>query len=618
MGVWSAAVAIYFVASTNAFVQNWNNIESSEALQTLQARDTCPSDHSVSCSAVDSKLPSNFCCDSGTVCQSIDRSSSAICCPSGKDCSQIAPIQCDVSLQDASNNTGPIFTTKVNGTLPSCGSDTCCPFGYSCGKNGNDNICILNKADAGAASTTKVTSTTSATATSTATVSQQGIDSDNPPAKKESSFSVGTFFAGFFPGILVGALAVLAWVVFTKRNKKPVDNRGLNLQGHGARPFISAPIMNQRQSNQRSDFLGRSRSRARSLFSSHRHTRTMDTPEILAAKMPTPPANGGVPVNYINDMPDVPITPHRRIGYSYDDSHTAVVNNEKREISPISVDTFDPHDRETIRIYSPEMNQQRNNNTDMPQIPMAAIPPLRGMNTQRRVSPSPPRRRDSGLGMGLGTPYKTPEKKPTVVSSHMPSMYATYHDIATANSPEDSYPVPQTLTPARYDPNANVQPSAAAALASSRLSKAQQSLRSQQQRPVIPPRPEARMSKRPETQYSDEFDFDDGLEQADSPVMQSPPREAYKSQAASNPYAQPRANPTSTFDDMIPAAPSTQFDKSNKDKHATNATTFTTMLRSVGFPDPGNQMPPVPQLDMKKVNAGKNKRVCSEVRLHLT
>lgn len=611
MGIRSVAIAISFIISTNAFLQNRDNVHSSKFLHGLQVRDTCPSEQPVSCSAVDSKLPNNFCCGSGTICQSIDRSSSAICCPSGKDCSQIATIQCDVSLQNPEGgNLGPIFTTKLNGTLPSCGNNTCCPFGYACGKNGNDNICTLNKADAGAASTTKVTSTTSATATSTPTTGQKGIDSNDPPAKKESSFSAGAFFAGFFPGILVGALAVLAWVVLTKRNNKSVDSRGLNLRGHGARPFISHPVMNQRQSNERSDFLGRSRSRARSLFSSNRHTRTMTTPEILAAKMPTPPANGGVPVNYINDMPDVPITPHRRIGYSHDDMHPAVIDNEKRDISPASADVSQPHDRETIRIYSPEMNQQQKDAPFMPEAPMASIPPLRGMNSQRRLSPSPPPRRDSGLGMDgrLGTPYKTPEKKPTVVNQHTPSMYATYHDATTVDSPEEEHRIPQTLTPARYDPKATVSPLTAAAPAASRLSKAQQSLPSQQQRPVIPPRPDARLKKRPETQYSEDFDFDDGLDPGYSPTMQSPPREAYKSQAVSNPYMQPRADPTSTFDDMIPAAPSTKFDKTKQDKHATNATTFTAMLQRVGFPDPGSQMPPVPQLDMSKVNAAKGKK----------
>ncbi|KAK5090383.1 hypothetical protein LTR05_000555 [Lithohypha guttulata] len=337
----------------------------------------------------------------------------------------------------------------------------------------------------------------------------------------------------------------------------------------------------------------------------------------MAAKMPTPPPHGPIPVNYINDMPDVPVTPARRVARYHSDEYIprAETDYEKREISPVSANVSDPHTHETIRIYSPEIVQQQNAAPVMPQAPLASIPPLRGMNTQRRASPDydtaapSQQRRDSGTGMGtFGSPFQTPEKKPTIVNRHTPSMYATYHDASTLHSPEDQQPIPQTLTPARYDPKANLAPSAAATLASSRLSKAHQGLPSQQQsKPTIPARPEARQQMRPETQYS-EFNFDHGLDHDDEPEspIGSPPREAYKSQAVSNPYTQPRANPTSTFDSMIPAAPSSQFDKSKQDKHATNATTFTTMLKNVGFPDPGDQLgkgvPKVPKLDMSKVN----------------
>ena len=615
------AVALTALAAWQVHAQPQNRETSAEALRKLQRRaDTCPSDKPVSCKSVDSQLPGNFCCGSGTTCQSVDRSSSAICCPSDGDCGTIAIINCDLALMDASKHTGPIYTTKLSGKLPTCG-DKCCPFGYTCGEDGGSPVCKLNKDDAGPATTTKVTTTASATATSSSTAAAKasGIDSKNPPPEKKSSFSAGAFFAGFFPGILVGVLATLAWVVLTKRNKKPADTRGLNTQGHG-RPYISAPMQDTRQSNERTDFLGRTRSRARSMFSVHQRSRTVDSSEIWGGpKIPTPPPNANIPVNYINDMPDVPVTPARRVARHHSDDDIARSANdwEKADFSPVSPEVSDPNRPETIRIYSPEMSQQQNNAPPMPQMPTAAIPPLRGMNTQRRVSPDygsalPPQRprRDSGTAMGtFGSPFQTPEKKPTIANNNTPSMYATYHDVATAGAQVE--PVPQTLTPARYDPNADkLAPSAAATLAASRLSEAQRNLPSQRQdKPVIPPRPQARQQNhRPETQYS-EFDFDHGIDhEPESPRMQSPPREAYKSQAVANPYA-PKVNPNSTFDNMIPQA---QFEKSNKDKHATNATTFTTMLRNVGIPDPGNQLgggvPQVPKLDLSKVKGnGKGK-----------
>lgn len=632
MKYWAFALTALAALPANAYVHSRNtDTDPSETLRRLERReDTCPSSNPVSCSAVDSKLPSDFCCGSDTTCQSLDQSSSAICCPKGKSCDSIGVINCNLDLMDASSNAGPIFTTRLKDKLPTCG-DKCCPFGYTCSEQGGTSICIVDKSRAGPATTTKVTSTTSATvtsgssSTSTATkAAASGIDSDNPPPVKETTnFPIGVFFAGFFPGIVVGILATLAWVVLTKRHAKAPNTRGLNMDGNGARPFISNPIKTADHSNERSDFLSRTRSRAKSMFSTHRRSQTVDSVDFWNTKMPTPPANSNVPINYVNNMPDVPVTPGRRVARyrSEEDFSRARPDYEKEEYSPVSPPSAvsDPNRPETIRIYSPELVQEQQRNAPpMPTVPLAAIPPLRGMNTQRRISPpygtvEPQRpRRDSGTGLErFGSPFRTPKKKPEIQRNNTPSLHATYHDATTMDSPEEDQPIPQTLTPARYDPYATVAPSAAALAASSRLSKAQQALPSQQRnQPTIPPRPTR--PTRPQTAVSD-FDFDDGLDHDDEPPSPigpgpaSPPREAYKSQALSNPYSNPpaRANPTSTFDSMLPA-PGAQ----NKDKHATNATSFTTMLNSIGFPDPGDQLhgaPAVPKVDMSKVQAKQGK-----------
>lgn len=658
------ALTVLAAVPANAYVQNWNpNADPSEALRRLERRqDSCPSANPVSCSAVDSKLPSNFCCgpDDGkeTTCLSLDQSSSAICCPKGQTCNAIGTIGCDVDLMDASKNSGPFFTTRLNDKLPTCG-DLCCPFGYACANQNGQNVCILDQSRAGPATTTRVTSTTSATvtSTSTSTSSASSIDSINPPPKKDTTnFSAGVFFAGFFPGIVVGVLATLAWVVCTKRHTKAPNTRGLHMEGNGARPYISNPIKDSHHSNERSDFLSRTRSRAKSMFSTHRRSRTVDSTDFWNAKMPTPPANNNVPINYVNNMPDVPVTPARRVArYSSNENFSrAVQDYEKEGFSPMSpsLAVSDPNRPETIRIYSPELAQEQQDNAPpVPAMPVAAIPPLRGMNTQRRISPPygaaelQRPRRDSGTGMdGFGSPFRTPEKRPEIQRNNTPSLHATYHDAATLDSPDDQREqIPQMLTPLRYDPNpTRLAPSAAALAAASRLSKAQQGLPSQQRnpkqsqpqpqaqaQPTIPPRPQDKPSKppRPETQISD-FDFDAGLnhdhdrdrDEPPSPTDHptSPPRKAYESQALANPYAPaappPRANPGSTFDNMLPAPQSQsqsqlqpQFDAGSngkKDKHATNATTFTTMLNTIGWPDPGDQLsqvPAVPRVDVSKV-----------------
>lgn len=625
MKSWAFALISWAAFPANAYVQNWNhNSDPSDALRRLERRaDTCPSENPVSCSAVDSQLPSNFCCGKDTTCVSIDQSSSAICCPKGQNCDNIGTINCDVSLQDASKNTGPIFTSNLDQKLPTCG-DKCCPFGYNCGKANDKDVCVLDKSRAGAASTTRVTSTTSATVTATPTSLASGIDSKDPlPTKEASNFPTGVFLAGFFPGIVVGILATLAWVVLTKRNNKPPSSRGLKMSGtNGERPFISGPIKDIRHSNERSDFLGRTRTRARSMFSTHRRSRTVDSTDMWATKMPTPPINNNVPVNYINDMPDVPVTPARRVArYNSEEdmrisSGPSAYDGEKRlDLSLVSpqteADVSDFTRPETIRIYSPEIVQSQRaqeNAPAMPSIPSATVPPLRGMNT-RRVSPPygmagtgvPSHlRKDSGtaMGTGFGSPFQTPEKKPTIVSNIRPSMHATYHDAAILDSLDDvGNGQLQMLTPARYDPTSrfndqptNNGPSSAAALATQNLTAVQRSLPLQQQttKPAIPPRP-----TRPETAYNTnnakDFDFDEGLESPRASMHDSNDQ---------------RANPNATFDSLLVNGGGDAHN-TKKDKHATNATTFTTMLRNVGFPDPGNQLPPVPVPDVPKLTGKK-------------
>ncbi|KAK8027375.1 hypothetical protein PG991_004431 [Apiospora marii] len=121
------------IAATNAMSISPNPI--------FERADTCGSGNLAKCTQAG--LPGNFCCDKQSTCIALAGQTTVLCCPSGPDgCNVIAPIVCDLKLQDpASNPNAQVKTTVLNGKLPSCGSN-CCPFGYSCGDDGN---CIMDK-----------------------------------------------------------------------------------------------------------------------------------------------------------------------------------------------------------------------------------------------------------------------------------------------------------------------------------------------------------------------------------------------------------------------------------------------------------------------------------------
>ncbi|KAI9924595.1 hypothetical protein ASPWEDRAFT_112093 [Aspergillus wentii DTO 134E9] len=244
----------------------------------LESRDsdTCPSSYN-KCGS--SKLPDNFCCSSSSTCVSLDDSSSAICCPSGQDCSYIAPITCDVQLQNATlYPKNVVKTTRLDEELPKCG-DSCCPFGYTCQ---GDNTCALVK-DSSATATSSISSSTPTFATSTkasssetsntssasqasstADASSTGTDAQplstisvtTPSSSSSSSphsgisslsansvensdsnsnsnnttvtgncpsFPSAAVAAGFFPGAVFGAMAILLSIFCLRRRQQKRD-----------------------------------------------------------------------------------------------------------------------------------------------------------------------------------------------------------------------------------------------------------------------------------------------------------------------------------------------------------------------------------------------------------
>jgi len=378
---------------------------------------------------------------------------------------------------------------------------------------------------------------------------------------------------------------------------------------------------------------------------------------MFSHKMPTPPTNNNIPVNYINNMPDVLATPSNRVARYNDcgvEDDEMARNSFDRRFSEDEKDrNFGPESvyapsvsdltrPETIRIYSPELEQQQTRNANdvfasapvpaVPALPAASVPPLRGMNNQRRVTPPygsvpAPKRRDSGKIMGLAAAFETPAKKtqepfvwhdspsrrPNQLTENTRSMTGEYID-ANATLPAD-FPHSlqpsahqqatnlQTLTPARYDPNsARTQPP-----------RDQRTPPSQQ--PAIPPRPINKpptKQQRPETEYDEDNDFDwtaydKEIDAAPTPNPNPylvPPAPTTTNNNASN---STRANPSSTFDAFISQAGLDRQESTKKDKHATNATTFTTMLKSVGLPDSGDQFP-VPKVPDGLKTKGNGKK----------
>lgn len=368
-------------------------LSTAQALGVLEARaSTCANSTATSCSTVDSRLPGDICCATGTSCISLDHGFSAICCPEGIDCSAILPITCNIALQDPNQHPDAVIqTTNLTATLPTCG-DNCCPFGYTCA-SGN---CLLD-IDTSVGFSQKGSNTTASTSTNTSSPSATataptGIDSTKSQATGScDKFPAAAVAAGFFPGMLAGALIAILLVLFLGRRKnhdsRPSSDDLSNYKSHSRgyshdnKYEISDPIPLETQSA-RSDFLGRTTTRAKSFFSNK-------SPRLISNdswKMPTPPVPNNVPREMAGGL--MPVTPERQV----------------REEMPRQSST------ESITVYSPPSTSQ--------------VAPVRGMASQRTES-------------GIGSPFKTP-----------PNRNDAYHD-STMTTPQQT-PYAEVLTPARY------------------------------------------------------------------------------------------------------------------------------------------------------------------------
>jgi hypothetical protein len=194
--------AVVFPVSTIAF--------STPAHELFERLSTCANSGYTQCSGV----PSGFCCAPSTTCLVLANNTTLLCCPSGDDCSTIAPITCNISEQNVTlHSDATLLTTNLTATLPSCGSGTCCPLGYSC----SGTACVINENQGSAPShTSSITGTSTPTVvpivTSTSATPTAPAVTTIPSAIQAdcNAFPAGAILAGFFPGMFAGALFACA------------------------------------------------------------------------------------------------------------------------------------------------------------------------------------------------------------------------------------------------------------------------------------------------------------------------------------------------------------------------------------------------------------------------
>ena len=181
-----------------------------------------------------SGLPSSFCCAQDTTCLRLDGTStlSVVCCPAGQDCSRIAAITCNVTLQNATLfPASPMHALDLTGALPRCG-DACCPYGYEC----QSNACVVAQSSSATSSQLMATSALATLSTNTATSTASTLSSALQPTisatataaatASKSTFSGRSFAAGFLPGIILGValLAVILLWLFRRSQTKANDS----------------------------------------------------------------------------------------------------------------------------------------------------------------------------------------------------------------------------------------------------------------------------------------------------------------------------------------------------------------------------------------------------------
>jgi hypothetical protein len=177
-------------------------------------------------------LPDNFCCPSSTTCLSVAANTTAICCPNGADCGAIKPIICNIDVQNATAfPQSQIHTTNLDESLPSCGTNTCCPFGYQCNES---MACELDQNSTSTIQGSTTTSPASPQPTSQYTTASEPSPTPTSSATNGAPFSTVEYSgvessnkAGIAVGSTVGAVSIVGTLFYCWlrwRTGKPLFN----------------------------------------------------------------------------------------------------------------------------------------------------------------------------------------------------------------------------------------------------------------------------------------------------------------------------------------------------------------------------------------------------------
>ncbi|KAF1945475.1 hypothetical protein EJ02DRAFT_451506 [Clathrospora elynae] len=279
-------------------------------------------------------FPSSFCCPKGSACMSLNSASvqSVICCPSGSDCAFIQPITCDINQLNATlHPDNQMHLSDTNGVkLDKCG-DNCCPPGYNC----QSGMCSKDASPTTSPSPTSTAKPTSSP-TNPASASQTSTCPIASPVSTSQTFDGRSFAAGFFPGIVIGALSTIAllWTIRKRRESQANKQRYSGDFGHVARQ-ISDPIYDPQQAA-RTDFMRRgSHSAQTTPNSTDRILQGMKemgkaehgfTPRIKSMWDRTPKLNFGFGTTGLPANP----APAVRAGNNYNDPYTTPRQKPKR------------------------------------------------------------------------------------------------------------------------------------------------------------------------------------------------------------------------------------------------------------------------------------------------
>lgn len=268
----------------------------------LKRADTCAANGLEACPK---NLPSSICCPANSSCQALAGDTTVLCCPNGRSCSNISPITCDLGLQDPKTNPkAPIKTTVFDVKLKSCGSGTCCPYGYTCGDEKGQPQCFLDKdqsktpkemEDGDKKPTSSATSSTNEP-TSTSTQPAASATTSAAAAKDDSESNSHPKLVSIIGGI-IGACLVLLIIVtivlmYIRRRRR---NQVVNEKSTFARnkpsgtPYgniISEPIV--QPNSYRTDFILKSPSAESSISQQPANPRY--SPKTPAQQFAQPPA----------------------------------------------------------------------------------------------------------------------------------------------------------------------------------------------------------------------------------------------------------------------------------------------------------------------------------------